>query len=44
MRRREVGSDFVEVGGGGLDDGAEMGVKGEAGVQDNAKVAYRGRE
>ena len=38
-------SDFgnaAEVEVGGLDNGANMGIKGEGGVQDNAKVACKG--
>ena len=27
---------------GGLDSGADMGIKGEDGVQDNAEIACRG--
>ena len=44
-RGREAVSDFgnaakVEVGG--LDNGADMGIKGEGGVQDNAEIACQG--
>lgn len=41
-RGREAVSDFgdaAEVEVGGLDYGADMGIKGEGGVQDNAEIA-----
>ena len=44
-RGGEAVSDFsnaAEVEIGGLDSGADMGIKGEGGVQDNAKVACQG--
>ena len=34
--------DTAEVEVGGLDSGADMGIKGESGVQDNTKVACHG--
>ena len=34
----------AEVEVGGLDNGADMGIKGEGGVHDNTKVACWGRE
>ena len=36
--------DAAEVEVGGLNSGADMGIKGESGVQDNTKVTCQGGE